>query len=281
MNENGTVQQNTSSLWSSPGYTGYGSAANVSANAHVLVNPSLNLTGKSFTISAWIWLPTAFNPNVAYHYFPLFVHCQSNANYKCLHAVISNGCLLLGFYFDDLTGTIQLAIKRWYHVAYVYHRSTSTQLVYVNGKLDNSRTTTAGYQGSVTQVRIGSVPSMTWASIYNGLIDRMIFVPRVKNASELLDEATLVAYYPFDGSFTDLGPNHMNNTFQQATVFESNGYFQQSLRIYSPGNPCFRTTGFYYLGQSNTSFSFALWVNLYSDDGTLLQVDLLSPVIIL
>jgi hypothetical protein len=100
----------------------------------------------------------------------------------------------------------------------------------------------------------------------------LTFVSRVKNATELLDEATLVAYYPFDGSYLDSGPNNISNTINISTIFDPNGEFGQALLIGSMKPSYFQTTGFYYLGQTNYSYSFALWIYSFVNSGTILQV---------
>jgi hypothetical protein len=259
-------------LWSSPGYAGYGSAVNFSSNTYALVDRYLNLTTGSFTIAAWIWLPNAVDSSTVYRYFYLLGHCEKDVTDECLHVVVGNGYLRLGFFDDDLLSVTRLTIKRWYHIACVYDRAASKQLIYLNGILDNSRTSNSEYRGDSKQLQIGPLPALSWVPSYNGLIDKLTFVLRAKTASELLDEATLVAYYPFDGSFADLGPNQITNISNMSTTFDDNGRSQQALVIGATGNSCFQTTGYYYLGQSNYSFSFSLWIYLYSSSGTILTV---------
>jgi hypothetical protein len=61
------------------------------------------------------------------------------------------------------------------------------------------------YIGAINNT--GSTPSYFWT----GLIDQVSYVSRAKTATEILSDATLVAYYSFDnGSFYDLGPNKIN-----------------------------------------------------------------------
>ena len=188
-----------------------------------------------------------------------------------MHLVIENGPLRLGFYTDDLLSSGQLNIKQWYHVAYVYERLTSNQSVYVNGNLDGTRTSGL-YAANSSRFILGPLPSMLVPTYREGYIDQFIYVSRVKNATELLNEATLVAYYSFDGSYNDSGPNRINNITQLSTTFDSNGRFNQSLVINSTNLSYFQTSGFYYLGQSNYSYSFSLWINPSINNGTILQV---------
>ncbi len=270
-NTNGTLINNSASLWISPGYAGYGSAVSFPSNMYSVVNQYLDLTTTSFTISAWVWIPTNFTSN-SYNYFTLLSQCEEAANDKCLQVVVGNGYLRLGFYSDDLVGNTSLKLNQWYHAAYVYDRSALQQLVYLNGILDGSRKTTAPYTGNASQIVLGAIPLLTGNSFHIGLIENLIFVSYVKNASELLDEATLVAYYSFDGSYVDSGPNNINNITSVSTTFDLNGRVNQALRINLQNLSYFQTTGFYYLGQTNYSYSFSLWIYPFINNGTILQV---------
>lgn len=65
---------------------------------------------------------------------------------KSLHFIIRNYVLLMAFFSDDLTGRTTIQINTWYHVAFVYDYPTSTQKIYLNGKLEGSRSSNP-YQG--------------------------------------------------------------------------------------------------------------------------------------
>jgi hypothetical protein len=236
-----------------------------------VVNQYLDLTTTSFTISAWVWIPTNFT-STGYDYFTLFSQCEAAANDKCLQILVANGNPYLGFYGDDLRGNTVLNSKQWYHVAYVYDRSAPQQLVYLNGILDGSQIPSAPYTGNASQIVLGALPLLTVITVHTGLMENLIFVSYVKNASELVDEATLVAYYSFDGSYVDSGPNNINNITSVSTTFELNGRFNQALLINSQNSSYFQTTGFYFLGQTNYSYSFSLWIYPSINNGTILQV---------
>jgi hypothetical protein len=186
--------------------------------------------------------------------------------------VVATGNLYLGFFGDDLRGNTSLNLKEWYHVAYVYDRSALKQLVYLNGVLDGSRIPNAPYTGNASQIVLGALPLITSLSFHSGVMENLIFVSYVKNASELLDEATLVAYYSFDGSYIDSGPNNINNITSVSTTFDLNGRVNQALLINSQNLSYFQTTGFYFLGQTNYPYSFSFWVYPFINNGTILQV---------
>ena len=157
-------------------------------------------------------------------------------------------------------------------MAYVYDRSTSTQFVYANGKLDQSRTSENSYTGNTSQIILGPFISQTDTNFRNGYIDKLTFVSHVRSDMEILNEATLVAYYAFDGSYNDSGPNHINSIIQVSTTFDSKGQSNQALVINSTNLSYFQTTGFYYLGQSNYSYTFSFWIYPFINNGTILQV---------
>ena len=185
---------------------------------------------------------------------------------------MKSGRLYLNFYYDDVFGNTYLNSEQWYHVAFVYDRSASQQLIYLNGTLDGSRISNNPYIGNANQIIIGAVPLISWIPTNDGLIDELIFVSRVKNTSEILDEATLVAYYTFDNTYNDSGPNNINNINSMSTKFDSNGQFNQALLFASSTYSYFQTTGFYYLGQSNYFYSFSLWIYPIVNGGAILQV---------
>jgi len=271
VSNNANVTENSNILWVSPGYDGYGSAVHFLPNTYYVVNQYFNLAAINFTVSAWISITFNFTSQPD-DYFSLFSQCQQTTNDKCLHLVIASGSLRLGFYGDDLISNVILNTNQWYHVAYVYDRSASKQYVYLNGYLQQSRTPNYPYSGNSSKIILGPLPWLSTANLHSGYIDQLIFVTRVKNATELLDEATLVAYYPFDNSYLDAGPNNINNTIHVSTTFDSNGYSNQALMIGSTNLSYFQTTGFYFLGQSNYSYSFSLWIYPFLNNGTILQV---------
>jgi hypothetical protein len=268
----GTLVDNNTAVWISPGYNGYGSAVYLESKNYSLVDHYLNLTTTSFTISAWIQIPYG-NQLAISDYFVLFAHCEYAAQDKCLHIGTVNEQLFLGFFADDLHSNTTMNFDQWYHVAYVYDRFTSKQLVYLNGEQDANRTSDNFYTGNASQLVFGAVPEfMSWTSFRAGYIDKLTFVPRIKTDDELLDEATLVAYYPFDNTYLDFGPNQIDNTSNINTAFNSDGRVNQSLVIGPTSPSYFQSIGFYFLCQSNYSYSFSMWIYPIANMGTILQV---------
>jgi hypothetical protein len=83
-------------------------------------------------------------------------------------------------------------------------------LVSINVLLDNinilNPNTPHIYLGQLGDAAIGSVPVLN--SYFIGYIDNVSVTHRTKTVDEILDNASLVAYYSFDCRSTfDLGPN--------------------------------------------------------------------------
>ena len=174
--------------------------------------------------------------------------------------IVRNLKLCCGFWNNDLSGMTTLTMNTWSHVACVYNVATQTQQVWLNGVLDGARSSPP-YQGSSAQTTIGvgylTPPGLDF---FNGYFDQMQFSIRAKNATEVLNDATLVVYYSFDGgSLLDNGPNGINATatgsltsvtgrVNQAFQFQGNAYIRPSY------------TAFYMIGVWNQPYSIALWV---------------------
>lgn len=169
---------------------------------------------------------------------------------------------------DDIVGLTSLSPSTWYHIAYVYDYSTKTQMLYIQGVLDNSRSSAGPYQGINASILIGS--SLLSGSSFNGFIDNLKVTTRAKTAAELLLAASLVVYFSFDGPslIEDMGPNKMNATISNAAGVS--GKVGQGL-AFSGVMSYMQIPGFYQLGKSNQPFSYAMWIYPYSIvGGTLL-----------
>ena len=260
---NGTVH------WLTPDYAGSGSFAFFANQTFSFIPFILNLTAASFTISAWIMLPLSTSWNLSE--IGLFGHCEITTLDKCLHLTVRDGYLRFDFYSDDLLANTFLNNSIWYHVSFVYDRLTGAQRIYLNGQLDGNRSSTGDYQGNASALVIGIRPFVGGTHPLDNYVDQMVFVPRVKNASELLDDATLVAYYSFDTILIDSSPNQMNNTSVINVIFDIYGRVNQALLI-NHFNAYFQTAGFYFLGQSNYAYSFSLWIYPFAASGTIIQV---------
>jgi hypothetical protein len=174
----------------------------------------------------------------------------------------------MAYSLSVLTGSTPMAANTWYHVAYVYDYSSRTQYVYLQGVLDGTKTSSDPYQGQSGAIFIGA--SNISSSFYNGYIDDLKVTTMAKSATDLLDDATLVAYFSFDSSTltSDSGPNKISGYVQNVGAITGKG--GQALS-FSGAASYFQAYAFYQLSIANKEYSIALWINPNSPNGTLIQ----------
>lgn len=147
--------------------------------------------------------------------------CALESVRLCLHLLIRNKKIHFGFYGVDCHGQTILDPDQWYHFAFVYDYPNLTQFIYLNGVLECKRTSAEPFLGNSSSIMIGAV-NMTSVSPHwhwTGYIDQVSYVSRAKTEIEILNDATLVAYFPFDnGLFNDLGPNNINGVSQMMMI---------------------------------------------------------------
>ena len=182
----------------------------------------------------------------------------------------------MGFNLNDLAGVTTLAASTWYHVVFVYNHDTMQQIIYLNGVQDRISSSSATYQGQSGVTQLGVSQSQSSQSTYfNGYIDNVRVTTRAKSAAEILNAATLMAYYSFDlpNQLLDSGPNGLHGIQNNAALVT--GRINQGMR-FTGSNSYFQAYGFYTLAWgvvSNRPFTIALWVNPSSIAGsTLVQV---------
>ena len=159
-----------------------------------------------------------------------------------------------------LDGATSLNTSRWYHVAFVFDSITRNQSIYLDGILDGSQTANSSYQGSVGALDIGVNYWIGTTCFFDGLIDQLSFVNRTTTSEEILWDATLTVYFPFDGNSTsDEGPLRMAGSVGGSTSFTS-GRRGQALQIFDVPDSYFAMQGLVLLGRSDQSYSFSIWI---------------------
>jgi hypothetical protein len=241
------------------GYLGYGTGLFLirSFSEYVTITSrQLLFNSSSFTIEVWIYPISLTTAD-----YGLFGQCQSNSTNMCMYFLVRNSKLCCGFHNTDLLGVTTLSMNTWYHVACVYNLATLTQQVYVNGVLDASQSS-APFQGSSGNTTIGvTYVTPPGVNFFNGVMDQMQFVWTAKNSSELLNDATLVAYYSFDnGSLYDSGPNGFNGTVSGSPTSVT-GAVNQALQFTAGAYFAVSYPAFYFLGITGYPFSISLWIN--------------------
>jgi hypothetical protein len=202
----------------------------------------------------------------------IFGQCDSSTiTDKCLSLDIKDQRLHLGFNNDDLDGTTRLSNSTitWHHVAFVYNYTAMQQTIYLDGVLE-ATTGASGvpvgpYKGTTGPVTIGWT---TTGGYFNGMIEQLQVSSGVKTACEILNDATLTAYYTFDvgQSYLDSSinvihgianllinvPGRVNDAYSFQYQYS---YFQSiAFTAYSPNEP----------------FSVALWVKPFVVTGATL-----------
>ncbi|CAF1498261.1 unnamed protein product, partial [Didymodactylos carnosus] len=140
----------------------------------------------------------------------------------------------------------------------------------LNGVLDGSRSCGTYYKGTSGDLTIGTTNDSITTQYFSGRIDQVLLTIRAKTATEILDDATLTAFYSFDsGSFYDSGPNKINGFgFNTSVVSGKVGQAIQFAQNYS----YFQITGLQLLGIPNQPYSIALWIKpTVSVNGTLIH----------
>ena len=256
-----TVPQKSPNF-SSNSITGYGSSLSLlwSLDQYLLIpNPQLKLYNQSWTFEAWIY-PTNVTGTTQYG---IIGQCKNESNFTCLHLVIRRQRLYLGFYGDDLWGNTNLTILRLYHIAFVFDCDNLNQSIYLDGVIDGSGRTSECFQGQNQSLTIGMIEAFGTHSCFDGLIDELSYTNRSKNSAEILRDATLVVHFSFDNnSAYDEGPLRINGSLIGNVTFVS-GRVGQALEIKNVSQSTFKVHGLVLLGESNRSYSFAIWIRPY------------------
>lgn len=220
---------------------------------YVTIDYLYDFRNVSFSVTSWI-----YPYNLQQWYRPIFAQCSNQTQLNCLYLRISNRKMEAGFFVNDTTGSTNLNINCWYHVAFVYDYTSQTSIVYLNG-LQDGIGMLPGYQGVPFNITIGRANAIS-GTYFDGLIDRISIVNRKMTADEVLQEATLSAYYSFDNSIEiDSGPNQINGSGYNVAL--TDGVSGQSLQFFAESNSSyFQIRSFPLLGISNSSYSFSFWI---------------------
>ncbi len=147
------------------------------------------------------------------------------------------GQLDIGFLNDDTISSTALQSNTWYHAAFVYDNDIRQRFIYINGNLNVQSATGVGlYLGTSGPIRIGGADIYGGLGVLyqTGLMDHLTVSARAKIACEILNDATLAAYFPFDASFTDTGPNFLTTTSSGASF--TSGFVNQAAYLSGSGS---------------------------------------------
>ncbi|CAF4046768.1 unnamed protein product, partial [Rotaria magnacalcarata] len=247
----------------SPGITGYGTCLYLngtsSQSVTILTPPFLNMALTSFSLFAWVKATSLHNfvsdwqsDNV------IFSQCQQTVQDECLHFIVRNQYLYLGFYWDDISGVTLLSTNTWYHIGYVYDYSTKTQYTYVNGVLDMSGSPRGPYRGTMGNLTIGTNVLNFPNNYWDGCIDQVSYVALAKNATEVLYEATLTFSYSFENNLLDSGALGINGAGTNV-AYSTSGRMNNCLSLLS-NSSYVQVTNLVLLGTVGRPYSFSIWI---------------------
>jgi len=181
----------------------------------------------------------------------------------------------MSFLNNDLDGStlIQPSTDIWRHVAFVHDYTLQQKSIYLDGYLE-ATTGSSGipvnpFKGSSSTTTIGWA---TGTNVFNGRIDQMQVASGAKTACQILNDATLTAYYPFDygDSHLDWSNNALHGTVNQLETLSGRVNYAYSFQYdYS----YFQSTYAFTAYSSKEPFSIALWIKpYYINGGTLLHL---------
>lgn len=251
------------------GINGYGSAVvlNGASSQCVVVSPYLNMSYISFTWEFWIY------PTITPTGDSMFIgQCtQSGAVGQCLIFMTRNTVMWFAFWGDDVVGTTLIPANRWSHMAFVYDIAANRKYIYLNGVFEATQNSIGPLRVGSTIMTFGCLTTSgggSYANFYTGYIDQMLYTSRMKNVSEILDDATLVCYYRFLSTalLVDSGPNAITGSVGGSAASTASGIVNQAMDFPNNGS-YFRVTGLVLLGTSSWSFSLSLWFRTASLNG--------------
>jgi hypothetical protein len=170
--------------------------------------------------------------------------------------------LYADFTFNGVSGSTAISTSTWYHVAFVYNYASEQQILYLNGVQDGIASNAEPYQGINASIQIGAAQIFTATYYFNGYIDNVKLTTRAKSSTEILFDASVTAYYPFDLSSldNDTSPNGFNGSSTNTVMVQ--GRVNEAIH-FSGSSSYFQAYGFYQLpfSVSNKPCSVSFWMN--------------------
>jgi hypothetical protein len=159
----------------------FGNARNFDGVDDVVAVDEINLTRKSFTISAWV--RPNINPPSNQVYFS--AHNNSSLQKSLVLRFYDTGKIRFGFYANDLdtaTGIVQFG--QWNHVVASYDSINDVSKIYVNGTLVASGGQ-GPFVGDNANVAIGAWMVGDGLQFFNGAIDEVVVWNRTLSDLEI------------------------------------------------------------------------------------------------
>ncbi|UJR07082.1 hypothetical protein I4U23_011370 [Adineta vaga] len=263
---------NNGPTYKSSTYNGIGTCLQLNQSSVTIDNPPLlNLANISFTFEMWLYGDSFYN-NSSYTDNYILDQFEQNITDHFFHLIIRNQHVQFGFGNDDVTSNQILIPNQWYHLAFVYDYSTRTQMIYVNGYLDVSRSVAGPYLGSSGDLIIGTGIINSPNNYFNGCLDSIQYYPWTRNTSTILFDATFVAYLKFDNNtLFDSGPLSINGIGTNYT-YTSMGRVNQAITL-SILSSYIQITGLTRLGTNAWPYTVSIWIYpTNSSGGTIMHL---------
>ncbi|CAF0922594.1 unnamed protein product [Didymodactylos carnosus] len=243
---------------------------------------SLALNNRSMTVGCWLKLQSPLYITSTATEVSIISQCPSMSYEQCLFYTIRSNVLYQAFYLDDKAGTTSMSglLGQWIHVAFTFDLTTLLRQIYINGIAEptgftyglNGMLQGGSFLGTGAPATIGRNMLLSAPTNYlNAYVDHFSISNRAKSACEVLNDATLVAYFSFDsGSLVDTGPNMLVGTAVGQTMIS--GERNQALSFTGGTNSYFQVSGLTAIGTVSSSFSIGLWINANVLYGTIVHV---------
>ena len=288
-----------STVASTTGFAYIGQALGLgSASQQFVQIPYVNFAQQSFTLQMWIYpLNTNTSAEVG-----IFGQCDSSS--VCFALSLRNARVSVSFdsinsNVSPLVGTTLIIGTYWTHVSVVYDAVLRQQQIYVNGRIDAVsygmvNAYSGSSSGSVTTIGRSAMVSSNFTYFDGSVKETFIFTcvtlifrridhvtlsaGSARSACQVLNDASLTAYYPFDtvGTANDHSVS-LTNGIASGTTLVSAGRIGQALSFPLTTSyfqaPCFTT-----MRTFNLAFTVAMWINpsVTTNGGSLVHVSTAS-----
>jgi len=195
----------------------------------------LKLTNNSFTIEAWVKAddlpqrPAKLEDQYQDKNRDLAIlsttykdgrYNLSRTN-EVFHFIIRYDTVILGFWDNDLIGKTKLQKDVWYQIVVRYNKFTQEQAIFINGRLDASRTNASAFKGlegseGESHVYIGRYEDFLGEHFFQGHIANVRIWDRPLSNEEILESSDSKNYFwrflPFRGHTPEQLKENLINT---------------------------------------------------------------------
>jgi hypothetical protein len=249
-------------MYVTPDYSGQGAALKLDSSKkyqYIQLVQSPIFFNRTFTISVWL------NPNVqASAVYVLLSQWYETA--PVLAFSIVDLRIVMRVYDTYISSSTRLKNFQWQHVTFAFAEEDMSMAIHIDGVLDALGMINHPEYGNF-EIKGTTIGSSDVYNQYNGLMDQLSVVFRIKSRIDVLDEATLVAHYNFNNEdtggdlFKDISVNNIHAQGSHVShLTDSRRPDYSTLSLRDSKLSYFQTGGFVLLSTHNYSYSYALWL---------------------